>query len=38
MEAFLKKVVEGKKFELLIDVKIFDKDIVLKTAFSFLDK
>ena len=38
MEGFLNTVVEWHKFELLIDKEIFNKDIVLKTAFSFLDK
>lgn len=38
MEGFLNTIVEWHKFELLIDTKIFTKDIVLKTAFSFLDR
>jgi hypothetical protein len=38
MEAFLNEVVEGEKFELTIDSKIFNKDIVLKTAYTFLDR
>lgn len=38
MEHFLKKIVDWEKFELIIDSKIFNKDIVLKAAYSFLDK
>jgi len=38
MQTFLKEVIKWKKIELLIDSKIFNKNIVLKTAFSFLDK
>lgn len=38
MEAFLKETLEGEKLELLIDTKIFKKDIILKTAFQFLDR
>jgi His-Xaa-Ser system protein HxsD len=38
MEKFLKTIVDWEKFELLIDTKIFSKDIILKTAFWFLDK
>lgn len=38
MEGFLKKIEDGIKFELLIDSNIFDKDIVLKAAYNFLDK
>ncbi|MDP2090483.1 MAG: His-Xaa-Ser system protein HxsD [Candidatus Gracilibacteria bacterium] len=38
MEIFLNEVVEGEKFELLIDSNIFSKDIVLKAAYNFLDK
>ncbi|MDD4151923.1 MAG: His-Xaa-Ser system protein HxsD [Candidatus Gracilibacteria bacterium] len=37
MEHFLVKK-EGEKFELLIDNNIFNKDIVLKAAYNFLDK
>jgi len=37
MESFLNKTVDGNKFELTIDTKIFNKDLVLKTAYSFLD-
>ncbi len=38
MIEFLKEVIDWEKFELLIDKNIFDKDIVLKAAYSFLDK
>lgn len=38
MENFLKKIIEGNKFELLIDKDIFNKDIVLKAAYSFLER
>ena len=38
MEAFLNEIIEGEKFELLIDTKIFSKEIILKSAYSFLDK
>lgn len=38
MKVFLKEIVKGSKFELLIDSKIFSKDIVLKAAYNFLDK
>ncbi len=38
MKVFLKEIVKGFKFELLIDTKIFSKDIVLKAAYNFLDK
>lgn len=38
MTDFLKKEVTWGKFELLIDAKIFPKDIVLKAAYNFLDK
>lgn len=38
MEKFLNEIVEWKKFELLIDSSIFNKDIVLKSAYNFLDK
>lgn len=37
MIEFLKKIVDGNKFELLIDTKIFPKDIILKAAYNFLD-
>lgn len=38
MEAFLKETVEWVKFELIIDTNIFSKDIILKTAYVFLDR
>lgn len=38
MENFLNKIVDWNKFELLIDKNIFDKDIILKAAYNFLDK
>lgn len=38
MEKFLKKSIDWNKFELLIDKKLFDKDLVLKAAYAFLDK
>lgn len=38
MEQFLKKQVNWDVFELLIDKDIFNKDIVLKAAYNFLDK
>ncbi len=38
MEKFLKEVVEANKFELLIDTNLFPKDIVLKSAYNFLDR
>lgn len=38
MSWFLKESIKGQKFELLIDTKIFPKDIVLKASYNFLDK
>jgi len=38
MEAFLKEIIKWEKFELLIDTKIFSKDIILKSAYVFLDR
>lgn len=38
MKEFLKEKVKWDKFELLIDSKIFSKDIVLKAAYNYLDK
>jgi len=38
MQKFLKQQVEGWKLELLIDVNIFPKDVILKAAYNFLDK
>ena len=38
MEAFLNKIVEWNKFELTIDINLFERDVVLKTAYQFLDR
>ena len=38
MQEFLNTIIEGEKFELLIDTNIFPKDIVLKAAYTYLDK
>ncbi|NUJ97308.1 His-Xaa-Ser system protein HxsD [Candidatus Gracilibacteria bacterium] len=38
MESFLKEVIEGNKFELLIDTNIFSQNIVLKAAYNFLNR
>lgn len=38
MEHFLNEVIEWEKFELLIDTNIFNKDIILKASYSYLDK
>ncbi len=38
MEHFLNEKIFWKQFELLIDTKIFNKDVILKTAYIFLDK
>lgn len=38
MESFLKEIIEGEKFELLIDTNIFKKSIILKSAYNFLDR
>lgn len=38
MQEFLKTIIEGEKFELLIDTNIFDKNIILKAVYAFLDK
>ena len=38
MKAFLNEIVKWEKFELLIDTKIFKKDIILKAAYTFLDR
>nr|MDD3720139.1 His-Xaa-Ser system protein HxsD [Candidatus Gracilibacteria bacterium] len=38
MENFLREIIEGNCFELLIDKDIFSKDIVLKASYNFLDK
>ena len=38
MEAFLNEIIEWEKFELLIDIKVFNKDIILKSVYQFLDR
>lgn len=38
MSSFIKETVTWKSFELLIDTKIFPKDIILKASYNFLDK
>ncbi|MDD2907746.1 MAG: His-Xaa-Ser system protein HxsD [Candidatus Gracilibacteria bacterium] len=38
MENFLSHIIEGVKFELVIDKDIFNKDIVLKAAYNFLER
>lgn len=38
MVEFLKKETDGVKFELLIDAKLFPKNIVFKAAYNFLDR
>ncbi len=38
MKDFLTTTIENEKFELLIDINIFPKDIVLKAAYTYLDK
>lgn len=38
MKEFLKEKVKWERFELLIDSKIFSKDIVIKAAYNYLDK
>jgi len=38
MEQFLKKEIDWNKFELIIDSKLFTKDIIFKSAFIFLEK
>jgi len=38
MSWLLQEVLKGECFELLIDTKIFPKEIVLKSAYNFLDK
>jgi His-Xaa-Ser system protein HxsD len=38
MEWFLNKEINWDKFELIIDKNIFNKDIVLKASYNFLDK
>jgi len=36
MSHFLKEIISGTSFELLIDTKIFPKEIILKSAYNFL--
>lgn len=38
MQNFLNKSVDWNKLELLIDTNIFPKEIILKSAFNFLDR
>ena len=38
MEYFLNSEVNWNKFELIIDKDIFNKDIILKASYNFLDK
>ena len=38
MEKFLNEIVEWNKFELIIDKNLFNKDIVLKASYQFLDR
>lgn len=38
MEKFLSQIVEWNKFELIIDKNLFNKDIILKAAYNFLDR
>lgn len=38
MSYFLKETIQGRWFELYIDTKVFPKDIILKTAYNFLDE
>jgi hypothetical protein len=38
MKQILSKNVEIDKFELIIDTKIFDKKVILNSAYNFLDK
>lgn len=38
MEAFLNEIIEWERFELLIDTKIFNKEVILKAAYTFLDR
>jgi len=37
MSHFLKKIENSNGFQLLIDTSIFEKDIILKAAYNFLD-
>lgn len=38
MSQFLQETIDGTTFELLIDTKIFPKDIALKAAYNLLDQ
>jgi len=38
MEAFLHEIKQGETLELLIDTNIFHKDIILRSAYAFLDR
>lgn len=38
MENFIKKEIDGNKFELLIDTNIFSKEVVMKASYNFLDR
>lgn len=38
MSFLLKEIITDKEFELLIDSSIFEKNIILKAAYCFLDK
>ena len=38
MNWILNEKIEEKKFELLIDINVFSKDIILKSAYAFLNK
>jgi His-Xaa-Ser system protein HxsD len=38
MEPILRKSTEWNSLEMVIDTKIFDKDVVLKAAFNFIDR
>jgi His-Xaa-Ser system protein HxsD len=38
MEPILRKSTEWNSLEMVIDKKIFDKDVVLKAAFNFIDR
>lgn len=38
MDFLIKKDIDSSFFELIIDVNIFSKDLILRTAYNFLDK
>ena len=38
MTEFLKEIVAGEQFELSIDTGVFEKDIILRAAYNFLDQ